>query len=80
MSVLDDLRYWRDKMVTDYGPIKLANELTDQITAFPGGTGFLAGEPSHRPVNSLLCRPPRYRRSLRHMVFNAAYVTRAFRS
>ena len=50
MSVLDDLRYWRDKMVTDYGAIKLANELTQEITAFPGGTGFLAGEPSHRPV------------------------------
>jgi hypothetical protein len=50
MSSLDELRATRDAIVTDYGMIKRANELTGEITAFPGGAGFLSGEPGPRCI------------------------------
>ena len=54
MNAHDELIFARDHIVTDYGRIRPARELTTEITAFPGGTGFLAGEPGARRVMLVL--------------------------
>jgi hypothetical protein len=48
MSAHDELISARDSIVTDYGQIQPARELTTEISSFPGGTGFLAGDPGPR--------------------------------
>lgn len=58
MNALEELRLVRDRVVTDYEGgttvIERANELTEEIAAFPGGTGLIAGEPGTRRLMVLL--------------------------
>jgi hypothetical protein len=44
----------RDRMVKDYGTIIPVREMTEKVSPFPGGTGFLAGEPGDRDYMFLL--------------------------
>lgn len=54
MSILDQLIAERDRIVTDYGQLIPCREMTKDVSAFPGGSGFLDGEPSERTVMVVL--------------------------
>ncbi len=58
MNTLAELIATRDKIVTDYdgggAPIMRANEVTSAVSPFPGGSGFLSGEPGPRRL-MILC-------------------------
>lgn len=44
----------RDRIVTDYGSLTPVREATTDVTAFPGGSGFIEGEPGKRPFMLLM--------------------------
>jgi hypothetical protein len=47
-TTLERLIAARDCIVTDYGQLPLCRELTSDVSAFPGGSGFLDREPGNR--------------------------------
>jgi hypothetical protein len=58
MNALAELIATRDEIVTDYdggsAPIMRANEVTSGVSPFPGGSGFLSGQPGPRRL-MILC-------------------------
>lgn len=44
----------RDQIVNDYGALVPVREITSNVSAFPGGSGFLDGKPGERKVMFVL--------------------------
>jgi hypothetical protein len=54
MTTLEQLIAARDRIVTDYGQLAPCRDVTFNVSAFPGGSGFLAGEPGERHIMFLM--------------------------
>jgi hypothetical protein len=54
MAAIDELITARDRIVKNYGRLLPCRELTAAVSAFPGGSGFLDGEPGERQIMFLM--------------------------